>query len=63
MRLWLRLQTPCKQFGEKSQTELVHIIDLDEVTENHEEVGTYQSEVFVDVSLFVEGELELLGLV
>ena len=38
-------------------------INLDEITENHEEVGTYQGEVFVDVSLFVEGELELLGLV
>ena len=39
-----------------------HVVHLDQIAEDHEEIRADEGKVAVDVSLLVQGELQVLGL-
>jgi hypothetical protein len=48
-----RLKGPGEELNERSETELVHVVHFDEITENHEKVRASEGEITVDIPLLV----------
>jgi hypothetical protein len=59
--LGFRLKGTIEQLNETLERELVHVVHLDQIAENHKEVCTDYREVTVDFSLLVERNLQLFG--
>lgn len=48
------LERSLEELDEAGERELVHVVDLDELTNDHEQVGTGECKVPVDVTLLIE---------
>ena len=59
----LRLERSLEQLDEAGKRELVHVVDLDELTDDHKQVRASEREVLVDVTLLVKvsGQLALVS--
>jgi hypothetical protein len=51
-----------EEFDEALERELVHVVHLHQVAEDHEEIRPNHCEVSIDITLLIEGDLKLLGL-
>lgn len=60
--LGLGVEGPVEEFDEGGQRELVHVVHLDQVAENHKQVGADVGKVAVHLALLVQRNLKLLRL-
>ena len=52
--LRLGLKRPGEELDERGETELVHIVHLEQTTEHHEEVRASMGKLSIDISLLVQ---------
>ena len=61
--LRLGLKRPGEELDERGETELVHIVHLEQATEHHEEVRASMGKVSIDIPLLVQRLLQVFGLI